>query len=131
MVLKPLTYTDKNKKININVKPCTSIWSKFSGLIFKSNSPPLLFVFNKQKTLTIHSLFCKPFKAIWLDEKKTITKQQTITKPLLNISGYGKYLLEIPLDDKNNPTRTTKKWQKQEFLVGKISETFKYKTDYT
>ncbi len=95
MTLQSLTYYD-NKKKTIYVKVCKSFLSKVSGLMFRKKSPPLLFVFNKEKKLSIHSLFCKPFTAIWLDENKKITKKVEITKWLPNISGRGKYTLEIP-----------------------------------
>ena len=88
----------KNKKKKIKVKPLTSILQKARGLMFKKNSPPLLFIFNKEKTLTIHSLFCKPFTAIWLDKNKKATKVEKIRTWRLNISGIGKYLLEFPSD---------------------------------
>ena len=102
MVLKQITYYIKNKKKTIKVKPLTTIIQKTTGLMFRSQSPPLLFVFNKNKTLAIHSLFCKPFRAIWLDEKMRSTKVSDVKSAKLNISGKGKYLLEIP-------TRITKK----------------------
>ena len=97
MALKQITYYINNKKKTIKVKPLTTIIQKGTGLMFKKNSPPLLFVFNKNKTLSIHSLFCKPFRAIWLDENMKSTKVANIKEPKLNISGRGKYLLEIPL----------------------------------
>jgi uncharacterized membrane protein (UPF0127 family) len=86
----------KNKK-TLKVKPCISLWSKFSGLMFRKNSPPLLFIFNKEKKLSIHSFFCKPFRAIWLDDNKKATKYVDIYNWKPNFSGYGKYLLEIPI----------------------------------
>lgn len=96
-------YDEKNKKRTIKVKVCKSIWSKFSGLMFRKNSPPLLFVFKKGKNLSIHSLFCKPFKAIWLDDKMKITKFIEIKKWRTNFSGMGKYLLEIPISTTKRP----------------------------
>ncbi|MFH1238404.1 MAG: hypothetical protein V1491_03130 [archaeon] len=96
MVLKKITYFVNGKKKNINVKNCDTLLKKFLGLMFKKNSPPLLFVFNKTKILSIHSLFCKPFIAIWLDEKMCSTKVVDVKNWKLNISGKGKYLLEIP-----------------------------------
>jgi uncharacterized membrane protein (UPF0127 family) len=65
--------------------------------MFRKNPKPLLFIFKKEQKLSIHSLFCKPFTAIWLDKNKKITKKQTIQKPRLNISGFGQFLVEIPL----------------------------------
>jgi uncharacterized membrane protein (UPF0127 family) len=97
MVLTPFVYFKNNKKLSIKVKPCTSIWSKVSGLMFRKNSPPLLFILNKNQSLTIHSFFCKPFKAIWIDDKKQITKEEVVKNWKPAISGYGKYLLEIPI----------------------------------
>jgi len=91
-----ISYYIKNKKFSIKAKPLTTILQKTTGLMFKKNSPPLLFIFNKNKTLSIHSLFCKPFKAIWLDDKMHATKIIDVKNWKLNISGKGKYLLEIP-----------------------------------
>jgi uncharacterized membrane protein (UPF0127 family) len=96
MALKQITYSIDGKKKNIKVKLCDTPLKKFSGLMFRHQSPPLLFVFNKNKKLAIHSLFCKPFKAIWLDEKMKATKITDVKNWKLNISGKGKYLLEIP-----------------------------------
>ena len=96
MVLKTITYTINNKKKTIKAKPLTTIIQKAAGLMFRNQSPPLLFIFNKNKTLSIHSLFCKPFKAIWLDDKMQATKVTNVNNWELNISGKGKYLLEIP-----------------------------------
>lgn len=87
-------YFDEKKKV-IDVKVCNSIWARFCGLMFKKNSPPLLFVFEKEKKLSIHSLFCRPFKAIWIDENKKVTKIVDVKNWKLSISGKGKYLLEI------------------------------------
>ncbi len=96
MVLKEIKYFIDGKSEKINVKICDTPSKKFLGLMFKKNSPPLLFTFDKNKTLSIHSLFCKPFKAIWLDEKMHSTKIVDVKNWKLNISGNGRYLLEIP-----------------------------------
>ncbi len=101
MVLKKITYYIGKEKKNIGVKLCDTPTKKFNGLMFQKKSPPLLFVFNKNKTLSIHSLFCKPFKAIWLDEKFHATKVVEVYRWKINISGCGKYLLEIPLPTTN------------------------------
>ena len=95
MVLKKITYSLDGKNKKIKVKICDTFLGKFLGLMFKKNSQPLLFVFDKTKTLSIHSLFCKPFTAIWLDEKMHATKILDVKSWKLNISGRGKYLLEI------------------------------------
>lgn len=86
----------KNKK-TILVKPCRTFFSKLSGLMFRKKSSPLLFIFEKEKNLSIHSFFCKPFTAIWLDDKKRVTKKENVKPWRFYISGQGKYLLEIPI----------------------------------
>ena len=96
MALKQITYYINNKPHKIKAKPLTTIIQKATGLMFRNKSPPLLFIFNKNKTISIHSLFCKPFKAIWLDDKMQTTKVTNVNNWKLNISGKGKYLLEIP-----------------------------------
>jgi len=97
---KTITVFINNRKHVIDVKLCKSILSKFRGLMFKKNSPPLLFAFSKEKTLSIHSFFCKPFTAIWLDQNFHATKIAKIKTSRFNISGRGKYLLEIPTTNK-------------------------------
>tara|TARA_Y100000310_G_scaffold263057_1_gene272959 strand:- start:617 stop:922 length:306 start_codon:yes stop_codon:yes gene_type:complete len=99
MALTPFTYKINKSKKTIKVKkvPICS-----TGLMFKRKSPPLLFELKKQKNLTIFSLFCRPFKAIWLNKEKRATKIVDVKKWKLAIRGNGKYLLEIPL-----PTTTT------------------------
>jgi len=95
MVLKKIMYFVDGKKKVIGVRVCDTIISKFMGLMFRKKSKPLLFVFDKEKRLSIHSLFCKPFTAIWLDEKMRATKVEKIRNWRMNIPGEGKYLLEI------------------------------------
>lgn len=89
------------KKIRIQVKECRSILSKILGLMFSINKDPLLFIFEKEKNISIHSFFCKPFFAIWLSSSRKIRKILKISKWKANFSGKGKYLLEIPKYDEN------------------------------
>ncbi len=95
--LQTFTYYKNGRKIKISVEVCDTIWKKFRGLMFRQTSPALLFPFKKNQTFSIHSFFCKPFKAIWLDDKKRVTKEITVLKQKPYFEGYGKYLLEIPL----------------------------------
>lgn len=105
MKFKKIKYSINGKKHEIEAMICDTPWSKFIGLMFKKNSPALLFVFDKNKKLTIHSFFCKPFRAVWLDDKMNSTKTIDVKKWLPSISGKGKYLLEIPLSLKNDKQR--------------------------
>ena len=100
MKLTNFTYTSQGKRKTIKVKPVTTF---STGLMFQKTSPPLLFELNKERKFSIHSFFCKPFTAIWLDNNKKATKIAHIKNWKLKISGKGKYLLEIP---KNRRTTT-------------------------
>lgn len=85
------------EKININVKKCESLYSQISGLMFKKNSLPLLFIFKKEKSISIHSFFCKTFIAIWFANDKII--DMMMIKPnKFSIKPKEKFnkLLEIP-----------------------------------
>jgi len=97
MTRKEISYFIDGKKKKIEVQLCDTPLKKFTGLMFKKNSPPLLFIFNRNKNLSIHSLFCWPFRAIWLDDKMRATKITDVKNWKMNISGRGKYLLEIPM----------------------------------
>jgi len=108
MALKKITYYVDGKKKTVGVKICDSPIKKFIGLMFQKNSPPLLFIFNKNKVLSIHSFFCKPFRAIWLDDKFRSTKVIDVKTWKLNISGRGKFLLEISLPLNNTESSSRK-----------------------
>ena len=96
MGLKLFVYTDeKNKKYKIKVRP-VSVFSM--GLMFRKKSLPLLFDVGKSREFGIHSFFCKPFKAIWLDDKRRILKVIDGKGWRLNLRGEGRYLLEIPVE---------------------------------
>ena len=100
MKLKKITYHVDGKKKTIKAKILKTTLEKGTGLMFRKNSPPLLFPCKKFQWLPITSIFCKPFKAIWLDDKMHATKVIDVKKWKFNINGYGKYLLEIPLTTK-------------------------------
>jgi len=94
----------KNHKIEIkNIKECQGI-NKFIGLMFKpKNTEALLFEFSKPISIKIHSLFCKPFLAIWLDENNKIIEVKIIDKigtykPKKQFSK----ILEVPLNKNYN-----------------------------
>ena len=86
-----------NNKI-IDAVECKTTFSKFRGLMFRKNPKALLFVFKKPTRQSIHSLFCKPFLAVWFIDGKITEKR--IVKPFsLKIQPKNSYteLLEIPL----------------------------------
>jgi len=99
MALKRIEYFVGGKKKTIYAKP-VSVFS--SGLLFKKRSPPLFFSMKREKKFSIFSVFCRPFRAIWLDEKMRATKITDVKSWKINISGRGKHLLEIPLEPRDN-----------------------------
>jgi uncharacterized membrane protein (UPF0127 family) len=90
-------YQENGETKSLDVVMLTSVYEKLSGLMFKRSSKPLLFVFEKEQPISIHSLFCKPFTAIWLDKNKFVVKKEIVNYRRYNIKGYGKYLIEILL----------------------------------
>ncbi len=85
------------RKAEIDVKICNNFFSQFRGLMFRENSKPLLFIFKKSAKQAIHSFFCKPFYAVWFDNKKIIDEKM-IDRWRFWITPAGKFdrLLEIP-----------------------------------
>jgi len=83
------------KMKNVMVKRCESLFSKSLGIMFKKNPAPHLFIFSKEKNLAIHSFFCVPFVAIWLDKDKKAVAVEKIYPFNPHISHRGMYLLEI------------------------------------
>jgi len=97
MEFKNFNYFDGKDQKTISVKVCKSGWSKFLGLMFRKNPVNLLFVFKNQRKISIHSFFCKPFEAIFLDADKRVVRKVIVCNWKFDISGIGKYLLEVPV----------------------------------
>lgn len=99
--MKTLKFNYKNKAYKIKVKECNTPLSKILGLMFKKNSPPLLFIFKKPVKTSMHSFFCKPFIAIWLLRNK-IVDIKLVNPNKFSIKSKEKFnrLLEIPLNNK-------------------------------
>ena len=92
----------KRKKISLEVKECANILDKALGLMFRTKSPSLLFIFKKPVKTPIHSFFCKPFVAIWFNKNKIIDVK-LVKSWRFAIKPDQKFdaLLEIPSNDKN------------------------------
>tara|TARA_Y100000310_G_C20466536_1_gene707921 strand:+ start:223 stop:525 length:303 start_codon:yes stop_codon:yes gene_type:complete len=92
---------DKKIKIkgqSFKVKECKTGISKLMGLMFQTKPRNLLFIFKRPTRQPIHSLFCKPFRAVWLRKGKIIDDK--IVKPFsLSVRPKEKFtqLVEIPL----------------------------------
>ena len=91
----------KGKELIIEDIKKVSGLGKFTGLMFKGkNAQALLFEFPKGKQ-AIHSFFCEPFLAIWLDEGK-IVDYKLIQPNQLSIKPQEDFdkLIEIPFNEK-------------------------------
>ncbi len=94
----------KGKRLNINVKKLGK-FSKGIGLMFKNkNSENLLFEFERDINISIHSFFVFfPFLVVWLDSKNKVLEYK-IVKPFsfyVNARNSFRKFVEIPLN-KNN-----------------------------
>lgn len=98
-------FSNNDKKINLEVKLCNSIFSKIKGLMFtrKQNAKALLFNFKKPTKIKIHSFFVFfPFLALWLDDNNTIIESKIIKPFKFSISSkkpFSKFV-EIPINKK-------------------------------
>lgn len=98
----------KTKKIKIKGKiiemeVCDNTFSRARGLMFRRKSKPLLLIFNIPTIQSIHSFFCEPFLAVWLNKGKIIDEK--IVKPFslaVKPKEAFTHLVEIPLDNNNN-----------------------------
>lgn len=66
--------------------------------MFRKNPKPLFFVFKKPTQQAIHSFFCRPFKAVWMNdgeivEEKIVKPYRFSVKPKKEFT----HLAEIPL----------------------------------
>jgi len=110
----------KEKKIELDVRVCDSVFSQARGLMFRRKSLSLLFVFKNVKKRAIHSFFCKPFYAIWFDGDKIIDEKLVFPWrfSVFPKKGFDK-LLEIPVGDAIRLN-----------LVGKVEKGLNTKRDY-
>jgi len=83
----------------LEVEECKTTLQKLRGLMFRRQSKPLLFIFSKPTRQPIHSFFCKPFTAVWLNKGKIIDEK--LVKPYcISIQPKARFtqLVEIPLE---------------------------------
>lgn len=107
-------FVHKNKKIKINARK-VSLLGKLVGLMFKSrNTENLLFEFEKESEMSIHSCFVFfPFLAVWLDEKNRVIEKRVVHPFKLCVKPKKSFrkLVELPLNKSN--------LKAIDFLVGK------------
>ena len=78
-----------------------TLFEKARGLTFKTKATPLLFDFVREATRanSIHSLFCPPFDAVFLNSQKKVVFVMRNVKPFklfLFSKKPARYLIELP-----------------------------------
>jgi len=67
------------------------------GIMFQPKLlQPLLFTFRNQRRRCIHSFFCPPFDAVFLDEEKKVVKALHVKHWRASICADCTYLIEFP-----------------------------------
>ena len=102
MKKKPIEIRNVNKKIQLEVYSCNFL-EKISGLMFshRENAKALIFEFNHDTRIPIHSFFCPEFFAVWLDDKNKVIEVREVKSWKLNIKPMKNFvkLIEIPIND--------------------------------
>jgi uncharacterized membrane protein (UPF0127 family) len=96
----------KKRRISIEVKK-KSIFGKFIGLMFsrRKNAQALLFEFNNNSNISLHSLFVFfPFLALFIDDKNKIVEIINCKPFQFSIKSKKKFskIIEIPFNEKYN-----------------------------
>lgn len=69
------------------------------GIMFRKKlTKPLVFPFSSEQIISIHSFFCIPFDAVFLDKNKRVVELNGNVKPFSFITTKRKshYLVEMP-----------------------------------
>ncbi|MBS3074046.1 DUF192 domain-containing protein [Candidatus Pacearchaeota archaeon] len=89
-----------------DINKCSG-FSKIKGLMFsrKEKANALLFEFSEDTKRSIHSLFCPPFMAIWLNENNKIVEYKIISSNRFSVRPEKLFrkLIEVPLNSKYSP----------------------------
>ncbi len=90
----------KGKEIVIeDIKKVRGI-GKYLGLMFKGESSALLFEFKFPGKYGIHSYFCRPFLAIWLNGNKIVEYKLVAPNSIVKPEDEFDQLVEIPFNDR-------------------------------
>ena len=77
----------------------TSAWAKFWGLMFKSEITPLIFKFESEQYVPLHSFFVgAPIDVLFLDESKKVVEIKVNFEPysFYHPKLKAKYVVELP-----------------------------------
>lgn len=104
--MREVGFNFKGRDFEIECEEC-SAFGMIRGLMFRSRekSPTLLFNFNKDVLMPIHSWFVFfPFVGVWLDENNQVIQVEKVGKFRSCISPKNNFrkLIEIPINNKNS-----------------------------
>ena len=89
----------KNKIVVKDYVKCYDWASKLFGLMFRKQITPLVFVFNKEKIISLHSFFVKfPIDVVFLNELFEVVELKQNLKPYQFYTPKNKalFVLELP-----------------------------------
>ena len=90
----------RKRKLEVNVKICTDIFSQSIGLMFsKKKNNALIFKFNAEKIIPLHMFFVfYPIDVLFLDKRKTVVELKKNFRPFTFYTPKKKamYVLEMP-----------------------------------
>ena len=95
-----------NKTLSQNSEICKNNFSKALGLMFSRKPKTLIFVFNKEKIISLHMFFVfYPIDVLFLNKNKKIVQLKENFKPFRIIipKKPAKYIIELP----NNTIKKT------------------------
>ena len=86
----------------IHAVECRSLWSQVRGLMFRRKIVPLLFVFDRNRSVVLHSWFVwRPFDAFFLDSSCRVLSVVKNVKPFSFVRDKGKFVLETSVNAVN------------------------------
>lgn len=91
--------TSKNKIVAKDYVKCYDWASKVFGLMFRKNITPLIFIFDKEKIVSLHSFFVKfPIDLVFLNELFEVVelKQNLMPYRFYTPKNKALFVLELP-----------------------------------
>jgi uncharacterized membrane protein (UPF0127 family) len=91
--------TTKKSTLAVKETYCSTILSKTRGLMFRKSAKPLIFVFDKEKKISLHMFFVFfPIDVLWLDKSRKVVQLKENFRPFSNCAAKypAQYIIELP-----------------------------------
>ncbi len=95
----------KDTVISSKVKICKSIFSKALGLMFSFEPKPLIFIFNRERIVSLHMFFVFfPIDVLFLDEEMSVVEVKKNLRPwkFYIPKKMSKFVIELPMGTIDN-----------------------------